>query len=719
MKRRRHRYAYSVNGKWLAQPPSGTQRYASQVMEALSRTPRADGVVVILPRDASTPDWLEAFPTIRSRFRGMYFEQIVLPWLSRGTHLLSMAGPAPVAKRDQTVVMHDAMPFRFPQTFRGVFVAWYWVMYGLLSRTARRVLTVSEFSREELSAVMRVSRHRFEVAPCAPSRLDHGPGDEQFSLPFEAGTFALIVGNLAPHKNVAPAALALAQAGIPVAVVGMEQAIFRQVALTDAANLRVMGRVEDRELQRLYRAAAVLVAPSRYEGFGIPIVEAGAAGTGAVYALGSAMTEVAGRGGIGFDPDDLAECVARVREILEDNELRSDLSSRALANAAQFSWARTAEIIFGRGGEPGVRRPLRVLHVTETFSAGTGTAVVEYARAVKRDGVQSFLLAQDRGSSLLDELGEDCPFVTAAIIEPGLFRLWKVLPTAVAEVRPDVVHLHSSLAGAIGRLQPLLPGNPRIAYSPHCFAFERRDIPASQRLMYRIAEWVLARRTDAFIGVSPHEADLARSLRPSTDIGYVLNSFAGNRAVQSGAGAGGPVAVEHDDEISVVTLGRVAPQKSPELFAGIISGFPDRVRATWVGDGPDEARSALESAGVTVTGWLPAAEVSGAIAGHTVYLHTAGWEASVPIAVLDAVNAGLPVAVRRNPAYRGILPDEWQFDEPGEAIDMIRSLAKADIRAHRVAEQYALVGQMLARSPDLVLADRYRRIAGPGRTGVL
>lgn len=101
------------------------------------------------------------------------------------------------------------------------------------------------------------------------------------------------------------------------------------------------------------------------------------------------------------------------------------------------------------------------------------------------------------------------------------------------------------------------------------------------------------------------------------------------------------------------------------------------------------------------------------------YLHTAGWEASVPIAVLDAVNAGLPVAVRRNPAYRGILPDEWQFDEPSEAIDLIRSLAKPDVRARRVAEQYTMIGQMLERSPDLVLADRYRRIAGAGRTSVL
>ncbi|MGU3501257.1 glycosyltransferase [Mycobacterium sp. C31M] len=718
MRQRRDSYSYSVNGKWLAQSPSGTQRYASQVMESLSRTEHASQVQVILPADAVAPVWISQFPTVRSRLRGMLFEQIALPWLSRGTHLFSMAGPAPIVKRDQTVVMHDAMPFRYPRTFRRAFVAWYWLMYGLLSRVAARVLTVSEFSRTELAEVLRVSPERFALAPCAPSRLE-GDGDAVYTPPFEAGTFALIVGNLAPHKNVAPAAMALAQAGIQVAVVGMEQAIFRQVDISDSANLRMLGRVGDGELQQLYRTAGVLVAPSRYEGFAIPIVEAGAEGTPAVFALGSAMTEVAGAAGIGFAPDDLDACVDAVRDVLADKAARDDLGRRARTNAARFSWDDTARIIFGRVPAR-QRRPLRVLHVTETFSAGTGTAVVEYAHAVRRDGVESYLLAQDRGSGLLEELGADSPFVTSSIIEPGLFKLWKALPAAVAQVRPDVVHLHSSLAGAVGRLQPLMPGNPRIAYSPHCFAFERRDIPAIKRMAYRFAEWVLARRTDAFIGVSPHEADLARSLRPSTDIGYVLNSFAGNRALASATIPAQPApTVTTEDAISVVTLGRVAPQKSPELFADIVTAFPDRLRATWVGDGPDGARSVLERAGVGVTGWLPAADVPEAITGHTVYLHTAGWEASVPIAVLDAVNAGLPVAVRRNAAYRGILPDEWQFDEPGEAIDLIRTLARPDVRARRVAEQYTMIGQMVERSPDLVLADRYRRIAGTGRTGVL
>src|SRR6202041_1545745 len=106
--------------------------------------------------------------------------------------------------------------------------------------------------------------------------------------------------------------------------------------------------------------------------------------------------------------------------------------------------------------------------------------------------------------------------------------------------------------------------------------------------------------------------------------------------------------------VRIVTVGRVAPQKDPDMFVQIVSMLraADDVEATWVGDGIAQARDGLELSGVVVTGWLPGRQVPAAVSGHTVYVHTAGWEAAVPIAVIDAMDAGLPVVVRRNPAYR-------------------------------------------------------------------
>jgi glycosyltransferase involved in cell wall biosynthesis len=714
-----------VNGKWLAQSASGTQRYATEVMRVISTTAIASHVTLILPRDAPQPSWATNLRIVRSRLRGQSFEQLALPWLSRGKHLYSLAGPAPLAKRDQTLVMHDAMPFRYPSTFRLLFVIWYRFMYGLLSRTAKRVLTVSSFSRTELANVLRVSEGRFQLAPCGADHVDADPlAGIRTALPFAPGSYALIVGNLAPHKNVIATASALSDASIPVVVVGGAQHVFRDAGLDEAANVCFLGRIDDLQLQGLYSEAGVLVAPSSYEGFGLPIVEAGRLGCPTVYAMGSAMTEVAGDGGIGYPAGDSGKCVELVKQIITSQDLRQDLTERARKNAARFSWARTAETVFadeiasGAAAHADSRQsPLRILHVTETFSAGTGSAIIGYAKAIQGQGIESSLLAQDRGSGLFEELGESSPFASARIIAPGLLNLWRAIGSAVEELRPDVVHLHSSLAGGVGRLRLALGHSPIVVYSPHCFAFERRDISRPKRWAYRGAELVLAQRTAAFVCVSPHEAELARQLGSNADVIHVLNSFTGHGCAPAGP-ATAAATVAETDTIRIVTVGRVAPQKDPDMFVEILSMLRGAgyVEATWVGDGDGHAREDLELSGVAVTGWLPVQQVPAAISGHSVYVHTAGWEAALPIAAIDAMDAGLPVVIRRNPAYRAMLPEDWQFDDAASAVEMIRGLAAQPARQRRIREQFDLIVELRKDCPEVVLALEYRRLLQKAKT---
>lgn len=704
-----------VNGKWLAQSASGTQRYATEVMRVISTTEIASQVTLIMPRDAVQPSWATNFRTVRSRFRGQLFEQLALPWLSRGKHLYSLAGPAPLAKLDQTLVMHDAMPFRYPSTFRLLFVLWYRLMYGVLSRTAKRVLTVSSFSRAELASVLRVPERRFQLAPCgADHSKEDPPAGPAAAVPSAPGSYALIVGNLAPHKNVIATAGALSSAGVPVVVVGGAQHVFRDIGVDQHGEVCFLGRIDDLQLQRLYSQAGVLVAPSSYEGFGLPIVEAGGHGCPTVYALGSAMTEVAGDGGIGYSAADPGKCAELVKQIISSPDLRAELGAMARKNAARFSWARTAEAIFSADDCSPVaanadarHSPLRILHVTETFSAGTGSAIIGYAKAIRAQGVESSLLAQDRGSGLFAELGHSSPFVSARIIAPGLANLWRAIGSTVDEVRPDIVHLHSSLAGGVGRLRIGMKRGPIIVYSPHCFAFERRDIPKLRRWAYRFAELLLARRTAAFVCVSPHEAELARRLGSHADVIHLLNSFTGNRRAPVV-----PAAAAEADAVRIVTVGRVAPQKDPDMFVQILERLRDSgdVQATWVGDGDGHTREDLELSGVVVTGWLPGQQVPAAISDHSVYVHTAGWEAALPIAAIDAMDAGLPVVVRRNPAYRAMLPDDWQFDDAESAVEMIRALAGQPARQRRIREQFELIVELRKYCPEVVLALEYRRL---------
>ncbi len=720
----RRAHAAYLNGKWLAQAPSGTQRYATQVARAISTTRVAGRITLVLPKDASPPSWAGRFRIVRSRLRGALFEQVALPWIARRGHLYSLAGPAPLLKCNQTIVMHDATPFRYPSTYRRLFVLWYQILYRVLSRTAARVLTVSAFSRSELAQVLSVPEDRFDLAPCGSDHVEEPREVRDEELPWPRGSYALLVGNLAPHKNIHAVVVALADAGIPVAVVGGEQRqVFRDTAAPEHPNVRLLGRVDDARLAALYAGAGVFVMPSRYEGFGIPIVEAGRLGCPSVYARGSALTEVAGDGGLGFNPDDVRSCVELVAGLLRDSLARAELAQRARRNAERFTWARTAQTVFqperpsmpatSSSADSGHRdasgRRLRVLHVTETFAAGTGLAVVSFARATRDQGIESFLLAQDRDSGLLEELREDSPFLDARILPSGLIRLRRGVDAAIRDLRPDIVHVHSSVAGAVVRLRASRSGAPPIVYSPHCFAFERRDVSSLRRAAFRTAERLLSWRTAAFVCVSPHEADLAERLNGKALVRYLVNSTLPVNSTTAKLGSG-----EAEGAVRLVSAGRLTSQKDPVMFAAVVTALRAagiQVEATWIGAGDDpRARAALERADVRVTGWVPSQQVPARLAEHTVYLHTAAWEAASPIAVLDAMAAGLAVVVRNIEAYRGLLPPDWLFGDVSEAVEMILGLRSRSVRADRIRDQFATLAKLERQGPDAVLAEVYREV---------
>ncbi len=323
----------TINGKWLGSRQSGMQRYAGEVARRiLSLQPSAR---VIAPANAVLPEWLPESRVTRSRLSGVPFEQLSLPRLSRGSTLLNLAGAAPLVKRDQLVVMHDATPARFPQTFSRRFVAWYSIMNRVLSRRARYLATVSEFSRGELADVLGVDR--FTVAPNGHEHVV-GLGSARSST----GDYVLCIGNLTPNKNLVPVATALAAAGIRVIVVGAGGAsnVYAQQAGLDIPGVELAGRVSDDELASLLRDATALVFPSLYEGFGLPVVEAQALGCPVIASDRASIPEVAGDGALYFDATKPEEAVALVRSL--DAGTRRDLVERGHANVARFTWDATA-----------------------------------------------------------------------------------------------------------------------------------------------------------------------------------------------------------------------------------------------------------------------------------------------------------------------------------------------------------------------------------------
>lgn len=333
-----------VNGKWLAQAVTGTQRYAAEMVQGLIRANRFE-LVVHIPADVQAPDWMrdEHVEIRRAPVSGMVFEQLYLPVASFGRMLLNFAGPAPLLKRRSLVTMHDAATFRSPETYRRAFVWFYFVMYWLLGRTARQVATVSQFSARELADVLGIRAERFMIVPCAadaiaaiePERPDLDLGEQPY----------LAVGRAAANKNLAAPLAALSGSGRRVVVVGMaDTAVF--TADTNLGKYAVIaGRLTDGELVWLYQNCRALVFPSKYEGFGLPPLEAQILGCPVVCSTAASIPEVCGDAALYFDPDDTDELLAQIDRLEQEDGLRDELREQGFVNAQRFSWDNSAGIV--------------------------------------------------------------------------------------------------------------------------------------------------------------------------------------------------------------------------------------------------------------------------------------------------------------------------------------------------------------------------------------
>ncbi len=236
---------------------------------------------------------------------------------------------------------------------------------GLTARIARAladvegVITVSESSAAEITAVYGLPRSRLEVVPNGVSPAFHAahPGDpdwyrRRFGL---GGPYLLSVGLMIPKKNQLASLRVfrrLHEAGLPVWFVQVGESGPMERVLREAAagwgladRFLTIGFLEEEDLARLYAGAACLLFPSYHEGFGIPVAEAMAAGCPVVASRLPALQEVTGGAAPLFDPDDDASMAAEARRLIEDAAYREERVASGRERASVFSWDRSAAIL--------------------------------------------------------------------------------------------------------------------------------------------------------------------------------------------------------------------------------------------------------------------------------------------------------------------------------------------------------------------------------------
>lgn len=260
---------------------------------------------------------------------------------------------APIAFRGLiSTMVHDVSYRRHPTTFPPALRYRIEASVWRSVRTSHLITTPTEFSRAELLDLYpRLEPCRVAVTPNAPDAVygaDRTPDQldvvrSRYSLP---STFLLAVGNLQPRKNIAMVAKVARTIGVPLLVVGQmlwkSEQVLADIRISRA---RWIGYVPKEDMPALYSLCTAFVYASLYEGFGLPIVEAMAAGAPVVTSDRGAMREVAGGAAVLVNPADLDSLRVGIESVMADTDLADDLRRRGSLRAKDFNWASSARAL--------------------------------------------------------------------------------------------------------------------------------------------------------------------------------------------------------------------------------------------------------------------------------------------------------------------------------------------------------------------------------------
>lgn len=284
-------------------------------------------------------------------------------WLRKEVESLSASlyhatDPAgiPISKRFRTIAtVYDLIPLAFPEHLSGLSfdrrIGYRRSLKKL--RRADHLISISEFTKQDVSSRLDVDPERITVVPLAvdsgafvePSEKMDAAFRERYRLPEK---YALYAGSLEAHKRVPLAVEAAARAGMPLVIVGRHSGGQQQQLAETVERLRAgpyvryLGYVSGEDLSILYSIARTFVFPSVYEGFGLPILEAMAARCPVVTTSAASLPEVAGDAALVVPPDDPEALAGALRRIVEDEDLRGRLIESGIARARRFTWRETA-----------------------------------------------------------------------------------------------------------------------------------------------------------------------------------------------------------------------------------------------------------------------------------------------------------------------------------------------------------------------------------------
>jgi glycosyltransferase involved in cell wall biosynthesis len=348
------RYIY-FNARFLTQSVSGVQRYAIELLKSLDKAITEkevdiDGfhLILLAPKDIKFDLKLKNIELKQvGSLSGHLWEQAELPYYSKKGLLVSLCNTGPILKRYQIITIHDMAEFSISENFSFSFRKSYQLLHILLSKIAKKIISVSNFSKEEIIKYCNVMPEKVIVIYESGNHIEFVHEDRSVIDEYNllSKPFILAVSSVNPNKNfvsIIKAMELLNDINFSVVIAGKTSQIFNQSDSNCLDKATYVGFVTDQQLKSLYNHASCFVFPSYYEGFGLPPLEAMVCGCPVIVSNSAALPEICGDSAIYCDPKSPEDIAKKIREILESQPLEESQRLKGYQHSKKYSWNTAA-----------------------------------------------------------------------------------------------------------------------------------------------------------------------------------------------------------------------------------------------------------------------------------------------------------------------------------------------------------------------------------------
>lgn len=316
---------------------------------------------------------------------------------------------------------------------------------------------------------------------------------------------------------------------------------------------------------------------------------------------------------------------------------------------------------------------MKIVHVMECFAGGTFNFLVDLTSELSNEE-HIVIYGTNRDNTpknFKDLFNKNVKFIKWKTAQremkplKDIKALWELYTMLKKIDDIDIIHLHSSKAGFLGRIVSFLLGKSNeTIYTPHAISFLRLDVSPKKRKIFIWMEKLASFFGGKIVACSKSEKEAIEE-QGIKNVTFINNGIKPLQVEKK---------VNTSDKITIISVGRLSIQKNPRLFNDIASEFINNINVQFIWCGDGELKSELNLSNIKCTGWIEKKELEKYLANADIYLSTSLWE-GLPLSVLEAMSIGLPVILSDCVGNRDLVENNgFLYKNKKEAINNINRL---------------------------------------------